>query len=389
MRRSDLSPDRQACLVPTPEYPNVKAFLPPATPRLIRVQGPATRALTQAHEALGALRQASVRLPNPDMITRTLARREAVNSSQIEGTRAGLDDLYAYECTGAGEPTHADARITHNYVTALDIGLTAVRGPAGRQALTVALLQEMHRALMTGTDYADTPGSLRRQQNWIGAGARIEDATFVPPPPAAVAQCLAELADSMLRYEPRDEEAQQLSLVMQLAIAHAQFETIHPFRDGNGRIGRLLLPLILAAEGYPPLYLSGYLHRHRRQYYDALAGVQLRGEWSEWLAFLAAAVIASCQEATALTEDLLALQAQWETQLGDLRADAAARKLPALLLGHPVTSAREVSILLGISFPAANKALGILVERGLLEAPEGRRNRLFVARAIVERLERR
>lgn len=114
----------------------------------------------------------------------------------------------------------------------------------------------------------------RRRQNWIGATTRIEDATFVPPPPAEVPRCLEELAYSLLRYAPREEEMHSLSLVMQLAIAHAQFETIHPFRDGNGRIGRLLL----AAEGYPPLYLSGYLHRHRRQYYDALAGVQLRGE---------------------------------------------------------------------------------------------------------------
>lgn len=389
MRRSDLSHDRQACLVPTPEYPHVHAFLPPATPRLVRVRGAAALAITRAHEALGALRQASAPLPNPDMITRTLARREAVNSSQIEGTRAGLDDLYAYECTGAGNPTHADARITHNYVTALDIGLAAVRGPKGRQALTVALLQDMHRALMTGTDYADTPGSLRRRQNWIGATTRIEDATFVPPPPAEVPRCLEELADSLLRYAPREEEMHSLSLVMQLAIAHAQFETIHPFRDGNGRIGRLLLPLMLAAEGYPPLYLSGYLHRHRRQYYDTLAGVQLRGEWNEWMEFLADAIAASCHEAVALTQDLLALQTQWEAQLSDLRADAAARKLPALLLGHPVTSATEISALLGISFPAANKALGILVDRGLLEAPVGKRNRLFVARGIVERLQQR
>lgn len=388
MRRSDLSHDRQACLVPTPEYPNVQAFLPPPTPRILRVRG-IDQALIQAHEALGQLKQASARLPNPDMITRTLARREAVNSSQIEGTHAGLDDLYAYECTGNDEPTHADARITHNYISALDIGLAAVRGAGGRQALTVPLIQDMHGALMSGTGYADTPGQLRTRQNWIGAGLRIEDAKFIPPPPAAVPECLEELASSMLRYAPHEDEMHSLSIVMQLVIAHAQFETIHPFRDGNGRIGRLLMTLMLVAENYPPLYLSGHLYRHRREYYDTLAGVQLRGEWSEWVKFVADAITSSCQESITIAQDLLAIQSDWEFRLNDLRIDAAARKLPALLLGHPVTTAKEVCKLMNISFPSANTALGVLVERGMLETPAGKRNRLFVARAIVNRLQQR
>ncbi|MDF3029707.1 MAG: filamentation induced by cAMP protein Fic [Moraxellaceae bacterium] len=387
MRTTDLSPDRRQNLVRSEEYPNVHAFVPPPTPRRLPAQG-LDRALQRAHEALGTLAQSVLHLPEPDLITRTLARREAVHSSQIEGTQAGLDTLYEYECTGSAEHLPADVRTTRNYVDALELGLRAIRGPGGRQALSLALVQDMHRVLMTGTDYPDVPGRFRTRQNWIG-GRRIENATFVPPPPQEVPRCMEELEASMLRYAPREDEPFSLSAVVQMAIAHAQFETVHPFRDGNGRVGRLLLPLILEAERYPPLYLSGYLHRHQRDYYAALAGVQLRGEWQIWVEFLAEAVVVSCQEAIALAQDLLAIRQRWDGALAGLRSDAAARKLPTLLLGHPVTSVKEIGALLDISFPAANAALGALVEKGMLEAPEGRkRNRIFVAREIIERLER-
>lgn len=384
MRRSDLSPERQACLVPTPEYPHVQAFLPPATPRRLPAAG-LDRPLAQAHEALGRLRGMVEALPDPDMVTRTLARREAVHSSQIEGTRSELDTLYEYECTHDATGLPADVRVTHNYVRALDQGLAAVRSAQGRQALTVDLVRVLHRELMTATAYADVPGVFRHRQNWIGAG-RIEEAVFVPPPPAAVAGCMQELEASLLRYGPREDEPYALSVVVQMAIAHAQFETIHPFRDGNGRVGRLLLPLILAAEHYPPLYVSGYLHRHQRAYYDALAGVQLRGEWGPWVTLLAEAVRVSCAESIALAQDLLALRQQWEAVLADLRVDATARRLPALLLSHPITTVNDVSARLGVSFPAASSALKVLVERGLLRQPEGRRNRLFIAHDLIARL---
>lgn len=384
MRRDDLAPERQACLVRSPDYPHILAFVPPATPRYLPGRG-FDRALGRTHEALGRLRGAVEGLPNADLVTRSMARREAVDSSQIEGTVAGLAELYEYECTRDGEGLAPDVRITHNYVVALEHGLSAIRSGGGRQALTLDLVKELHRHLMAGTGYQDPLGEFRTRQNWIG-GRRIEEATFVPPPASEVARCMSELQASMLDYQPREDEQYQISIVAQMAIAHAQFETIHPFRDGNGRVGRLLLPLMLAGEGYPPLYLSGYLHRHQRDYYRALKGVQLRGAWAEWLDFLSEAVEAAADESVALARDLVAIKDRWLSVLGDLRVDATARRLPDLLVERPTTTVREVSELLGVSFPAANSALQILVERQLVQAPAGKRNRIFVAGEILDRL---
>lgn len=386
MRRDQLSPDRQACLVPSPDYPHVMAFVPPATPRRLLAQD-AGRALQRTHEALGRLQGAVSALPSADLVTRTLARREAVDSSRIEGTASGLDDLYEYECTQDGQGLPPDVHVTHNYVVALEHGLRAIRQGGGRQALTIALVKDLHRLLMANTAYPDRPGEYRDRQNWIGP-SRIEDASFVPPPASEVERCMAELQDSMLDYRPREEEHGEISIVVQLAIAHAQFETIHPFRDGNGRVGRLLLPLMLAGEGYPPLYLSGYLHRHKSDYYRALKSVQLRGEWGEWLDFLSVAIEAAADESVVMARDLMALRDRWRVALDDLRADATARRLPDLLLGRPTTTANDVCAQLQVSFPAANTALQQLVDRQILQEPAGKRNRIFVAHELLDRLKR-
>ena len=264
---------------------------------------------------------------------------------------------------------------------------TPVRNAGGRQAITLDLVKSLHRCLMENTGYRAPPGEFRTRQNWIGAG-RIEDATFVPPPASDVLRCMAELQESMLDYRPREDEQIQISIISQLAIAHAQFETIHPFRDGNGRVGRLLLPLMLAGDGYPPLYLSGYLHRNERDYYRALKGVQLRGEWGPWLDLLADAVEVSADESVALAKDLTAIKNSWTHALASLRADSTARRLPELLIERPATTVKEISELLGVSFPAANAALQELVKRQLLQEPTGRRNRIFVASEILQRLKR-
>lgn len=386
MRRDDLTAERQACLVHSPDYPHIPAYVPPATPRHLPVRG-FDRTLARAHEALGRLRGAVEGLPNPDLVTHSLARREAVDSSRIEGTAAGLDDLYEYECTMDGDGLPPDVRITHNYVVALEYGLAAVRRGGGREALTLNLVKDMHLRLMEGTGYRDAPGEFRVRQNWIGAGC-IEDASFVPPPASEVMRCMEELQDSMLNYRPLEDEQYELGIITQLAIAHAQFETIHPFRDGNGRVGRLILPLMLAGSGYPPLYLSGHLHRNQRDYYRALKGVQLRGEWSTWLDFLVDAVEASADQSVALARDLLAIKQRWTVALADLRADATAHRLPDFLIEHPATTVTEVSQRLGVTFPAANAALRLLVERKLIQEPAGRRNRIFVASEILDRLKR-
>jgi Fic family protein len=322
-------------------------------------------------------------LPNPGLIARTLDRHEAVKSSQIEGTRAEVDELFEYEATGDDEGLPGDVRVTLNYVKALDVGLQAVR-QTGTSAITKSLIQNLHRVLMEGVkDYRDVPGELRTIQNWIGSG-NIYDASLVPPPPNQVSRCLDDLM-GLLQYQA--DGVVVVSIVVRLAIAHAQFEAIHPFRDGNGRVGRLVLP-IMPAEDYPPVYLAGYLKSNQRSYYDTLLAVQTRGDWQAWVRFLARGIVESCNEAAEMTRRLLALRDEWRQRVASLRGDATGRKLVEILIGSPIVTANSVKEQLGVSFPAANTAIGQLVDLGILQASERRRNRIFVAGQVVTLLRR-
>ncbi len=390
MRRSDLSADRQRLLVKCdPPHDNSFALVPAATPRRLPADVTANRALSGAERALERSRTATALLPNMHLVTRTLARREAVQSSLIEGTRTQLPELLEYEATqGQDGSSSADAVITERYVEALDQGLAMLRSGEAGAGIDQALLRAMHALLMRDAEAKYRPGEYRDTQAWIGGGHRIEDATFVPPPPRFIDACMDELEASMLRYRERNDEQWTLSLIARVAIAHAQFETIHPFVDGNGRVGRLIIPLLLADAGYPPLYLSGYLCRYRTAYFDALAQVQLRGQWQPWVLLLARAVEHACDESIAIAQDLNAMAERWRVMLSDLRADAAARRLPQWLLGHPVVSVRQVAAALDVSFVAANKAVDQLVARGILSEPARRRNRVFHAREVLERLAR-
>lgn len=387
MRRSDLTPKLQSHLVKCEKHPHCHALVAPPTPRKWPDAVAANRALSQAMLALERLKATTRHLPNVDMVTRTLARREAVSSSQIEGTRTQLRELLEYEATRTTDGLPTDATVTERYVQALDHGLSTVRRAGSRTALTLDLVRSMHAILMQDAPESLGHGRYRDTQTWIGSG-RIEDATFVPAPPSHIEACMQELEISMLQYTPREDEPWALSLVAQIAIAHAQFETIHPFADGNGRTGRLLMPVMLAAEGYPPLYVSGSLLRHRRAYYDALAEIQLRWNWAPWLGLLSRAVSESCDNAIAIANDLEQIREEWAQRLSDLRTDATARKLPSYLLGHPVTTVNQVADAHGISFVAASRALGQLVERKILTEPTQRRNRVFHATEILARLER-
>lgn len=387
MRRSDVVPKLHPWLVKCDALPHIHALVAPPTPRKLPEDAAVDRGLTRASLALERLRAVAGHLPNADMLTRTLARREAVQSSQIEGTRTQLPELFEYEATRSADGLPADALVTERYVQALELGLSAVRGRGSRQALDLDLVRDMHRVLMQDAPPALRPGAFRDIQAWIGSG-RIEDATFVPAPPSKIAACMQEFEASMLQYAPREGESWSLSPVAQIAIAHAQFETIHPFPDGNGRTGRLLMPLILAAEGYPPLYLSGSLLRYRRAYYDALADIQLRWDWRPWLRLLARSVTESCDSAITLAGDLERIREDWAGRLSGLRADATARRLPAYLLGHPVVTVGQVAAAHGISFVAASRAVNQLVDRRILAEPKRRRNRVFHALEVLERLER-
>jgi Fic family protein len=300
-----------------------------------------------------------------------------------------MNELFTYEATGSDEGLPPDVQVTRNYVVALEYGLQKVRG-SGPTALDCKLVKELHGQLMAGVENNGTRGEFRKQQNWIGGGRNIYRARFVPPPPDRVPTCMEDL-ELLLTYSPGEEEQRVLSIVMRMAIAHAQFETIHPFVDGNGRVGRILLPLMLAAEGYPPVYLAGYLKDNQREYYDGLAGVQLRGEWSEWVQFFAYGVESAVQESMKTALDLEGILTRWKgqlTQLG-LRSHSVLHKFPELMIGTPVLTAHHAKNALGISFPAASAALAQLERMGILVQPvKQQRNRIFVAKEVIDVLNR-
>lgn len=388
MRRDQVASNRQQYLVPADGHPNALAMVAPPTPRSIPDGLMYQNLLANAAAALGQMQGVIKVLPNADMVTRTLARREAVTSSQIEGTQASLVELLAYEATQGADGLPADVKVTERYVAALGLGLERIRA-GGRAALDLSLIHELHARLMVDSEGRFPIGAYRDTQVWIGPPGRIEDATFVPAPPGYVPGCMAELCDSMLQYAQRDGEYGEISVLAQLAITHAQFETIHPYHDGNGRTGRLLMPLMLVATGHPPLYLSGSLLRAKRSYYDALAAIQLRGDWAPWIRLLAAAVVESSHDAIAIARDLIALLEQWERQVARYRSDSAVRKLPRILLGHPVINVRKAMELLDISQPAANATINNLVKEGILEQiGVGKYDRLFRATDVLKRLDR-
>lgn len=388
MRRSDVAPSLQAYLRPVEGRPQVVAMAPPPTPRRLDLDPPAIAALGAAATALGELKGRLASWPNVELLTRTLARREAVHSSQIEGTKAGLRDVLAYEVTRSVDASVPDVVTTERYVEALQLGLDAVR-ERGRAGIDLALVCAMHAHLMRDEPDDFPKGKYRERQVWIGGTARIEDATFVPAPPACIEPGMRELEVSMLQYAPREDEIASLPPLQQFAIAHAQFETIHPFVDGNGRVGRLLMPLILAAEGYPPLYVSGALLRNRAGYYDALNQVQVRGYWSPWITLACRAVVESAQDVIAIALDFDAILASWQEKLASFRSDSVARRLTPLLLGHPVVDATRVAQLMDVSDRSARTGIDALVDIGVLSLQgERRRNRVWEARALIDRLNR-
>ncbi len=387
MRAIDLSPDRRKRLAPVPGRANVKALIPPPCPRTLDA-APVMAALIAAERAIASTAAVARLLPHPDLVTRSLERREAVLSSQIEGARTDLTQLLEYEATGSDEGLPEDAGVTLGYVRALDHGLRAVRREGGPRRLTLGLIRQLHRVLMSGTEYRhpEGPGEWRRAQNWIG-GRRIEDATLIPPPVSHLEACLLDLED-FLRVDPGAPAV--MALPLRMAVAHVQFEAIHPFGDGNGRVGRLLPPLMMAAENLPPLYLAGYLMAHRREYYEGLAGVQLRGRWTDWLDFFldGIAVAAATEQATA--QSLLDIRRSWRERTAHLRTDAAARRLLDVLLGAPVQTVASARAALGLSVQAANTGIAVLLELGLLREATGRRwGRSFRAHEVLAVLEGR
>jgi len=345
----------------------IPAPLPPDPPLQL---GPLVPLLSHADQAIGRLDGVGRTLPNPDLFVAMYVRREAVLSSQIEGTQSSLDDVLAFELDGTRKRFPDDVSEVVNHVTAMNYGLQRLE----TLPLSLRLIREIHERLLEGVrGSAKDPGEFRRSQNWIGArGALLADAAYVPPPPA---ELMAALAD----FEGFINEPGDLPSLILAALAHAQFETIHPFLDGNGRIGRLLITFLLVCRGVlhrPLLCLSYYLKRHRAEYYDRLRAVRLDGDWEGWLRFFLQGVWETAEEATSTAGKIVSLREQHLAIVSDLGANGI--KLLDHLYRQPMLDVKATVRALSVSWPTANKLAAAFEERGVLNEVTGHhRNRVF------------
>lgn len=338
----------------------------------------------QAMLALGKLDSASNLLPDTSLFLYMYVRKEAVLSSMIEGTQSSLSDLLLFELEQEPGVPLDDVREVSNYVAALDHGLRLL---AEGLPLSLRLLREIHGVLLTkGRGSTQTPGQFRRSQNWIG-GTRPGNAAFVPPPPQEVPECMGKL-ELFLHDQPH-----ATPVLLKAALAHVQLETIHPFLDGNGRMGRLLIVLLLCDQQVlhtPMLYLSLYFKTHRQRYYELLNKVRMTGDWEAWLDFFADAVITTATQAAETTKQLLDLSNQDRNKINSLgRGAASALRVHRALMEHPIASSSLLVKNTGITAATVNKALGHLEQLGIVkELTTQKRNRLFSYTSYIQIMNR-
>ena len=359
-----------------------RAFVPaPLPPPLAWEQG-LTVSLSSADRAVGRLAGEGRRLPNPHLLIRPFVRKEAVLSSRIEGTQATLGELLAAEAGAAVERSPADLREVGNYVAALEYGLERL----DTLPLSLRLVREMHEHLMRGVrgDVA-TPGEFRRSQNWIGPpGCTLDNATYVPPPSSELMACLGDWE----RFLHDDT----LPPLVHSALAHSQFEAIHPFLDGNGRVGRLLITLLLVSRGVLPsplLYLSAYFEATRDEYYARLLGVTERGEWEEWLTYFLRGVVLQSDDAVDRIQRIDDLFSQWKQGLPRGQSPVPERALD-LFAENPFWTVRGAANRLSVAFTTAQRAIDRLEAAGVVaQVGDARRNRVYCAEAVLDVLEER
>ncbi len=322
--------------------------------------------LDLAYQELGRLDGITTLLPDPQTLRYTYVRKEAVLSSQIEGTQSSLSDLLLFENEAAPGVPVGDAAETANYITALNHGVASVR--TGRLPVSSRLLREMHGLLLDGVRGTDkAPGRFRRDQNWIG-GSSPSDARFVPPPWNLVPDAVANLE----RYLHHAEEP----LLVRVGVAHAHFATIHPFLDGNGRVGRLLITLVLCAEDLlrePLLYLSLYFKQHRDEYYERLQRVRTHGEWEEWLSFFLRGIAEVARTATETTTRIVQMIERDRQRIGQVgRGAASALRVHEIAVRSVVLTPRRVAADTGLTDPPIYAAFRRLEELGVLTETTGR-----------------
>lgn len=349
----------------------IPAPLPPDPPPTLT--GARARLHDRALLACGRLDAITALLPEPDLFLYAYVRREALLSSQIEGTQSSLSDLLLFELDEAPGVPVSDVAEVSNYVAALEHGLARLREGF---PLSNRLLREMHAALLARGRGADKqPGEFRQSQNWIG-GTRPGNAHFVPPPPQRVEDCMAALERFL------HDQSLPFSTLIKAALAHVQFETIHPFLDGNGRVGRLLIALLLHHEGVlrqPLLYLSLYLKQHRAEYYRLLDAVRHDGDWEAWLDFFLEGVLVIATGAVDTAHRLLALFRE-DAELVRARGRAVANTLHVLdaLRERPAATINDLAARTGVTFPTAARAIAALESLGIVREITGReRNRVF------------
>jgi Fic family protein len=352
----------------------VRAFIPPPLPPIPAVElSGLHHQLDRANQGLGRLNGMTRLLPDVRFLLYLYVRKEALVSSQIEGTQSSFTDLLLFENEAVPSVPIEDVEEVSNYVAAMQHGLRRLRGGF---PLSLRLIREIHAILLRGGRGANrSPGEFRRTQNWIG-GSRPGNASFVAPPPERLMECL----DGFERF--LNDERHRLPILVEAGLVHVQFECIHPFLDGNGRVGRLLITLLLCSKGVltePLLYPSLYLKTNRSQYYDLLQRVRTDGAWEDWLAFFLDGIAAAAQEAADTAERTLRLFANDRQKIQKLgRAATSALRVQELMQRNPFVRIRTAAKTLKLTIPTVTSALNHLVRLGVVkEISRKRRDRLF------------
>jgi Fic family protein len=357
-----------------------RAFVPNPLPPRLDWDDDLVSILSKTDIALGTLSGLGETLPNPHLLIYPFIRREAVLSSRIEGTQSSLSDLFLFEATQLEK--RGDVKEVRNYVRAMEYGFNRLN----ELPLSLRFIRELHGILMEGVrgEHA-TPGEFRQSQNWIGSpGATLDEATFVPPPVLEMQECLNQL-EKFLHVETR------LPPLVEAALVHYQFESIHPFLDGNGRIGRLLVTLLLCQRNVltkPLLYLSAFFEQHRPEYYELLLKVSSAGAWRKWIEFFLRAVAEQSADAVTRSRRLQELLRRYMQLARDKHMPPTAGQLVELILMKPVINARLVREFLKVTYPAAQKAISSLEEAGILTEITGRkRDKAYAANEIIKVLD--
>lgn len=379
MRPEDFTISTAGRCMLTIREPAYWAYVPNPLPPKIEVDWELVNLLSKAGSKLEALSDAGELLPYVHQLIRPLLiRREAVTSSRIENTQSGLDDLFLFEVDETEPSLVSDVTEVFNYVRAMEHGIKRLQ----ELPISSRLICEIHGILMEGArgKYA-TPGEMRTSQNWIGRpGCMLMDATYVPPPVPEMKACFSDLEKYI------HSEAKEPALI-QCALVHYQFEAIHPFIDGNGRIGRLLITFMLLEKkllSQPLLYLSDFFEQHRNEYYELLLNVSQKGDWKAWLTFFLNGVRQQSEDALATIQKLLDLQKRYRAVATGRRVPKSVNRLIEHLFANPIISISQLSKTWETPFPTVQRGVDCLIQKNILVEITGqRRNRLFVAHEIL------